>query len=94
MPSLLAQYSQALESVEIAVRSPRGWVTVRRSASGVVSTTLRPGAVARLTERELAAEVQQALTAAYRNYRRECRDLRRQIFGADVVSGAYDDEDG
>ncbi|MGH3656966.1 MAG: hypothetical protein ACRDUA_09920 [Micromonosporaceae bacterium] len=91
MQSPLEQYSEALDTVEITATSPRRWVTVHRSASGVVRTTLRPGALSRLSEPELAGELQRALTDAYRSYRRECRDLRRSIFGADVVSGAYDD---
>jgi hypothetical protein len=86
MASLLDRYTDALNSVEITVKSPRRWVTVHRSRSGVVRTQLRPGALSRLTERELSAELQQALTAAYLAYRQKCRDLRREIFGTDMVN--------
>jgi hypothetical protein len=91
MPSLLDRYTEALNSMEITMRSPGRWVTVHRNRSGVVRTHLRPGALTRLTERELSAELQQALTDAYLAYRRRCRELRREIFGADVVDDVIQD---
>ncbi|GIH20921.1 hypothetical protein [Rugosimonospora africana] len=83
MQTLLDRYEQATQRLPIAVTSPGGWVTVRRSETGEVSVTLRRHTLARITERELAAELRHALNDAYRTYRDECRKLRRAIFGPD-----------
>jgi hypothetical protein len=83
MQTLLHRYEQATQRLSIIVTSPGGWVTVRRSESGEVSVALRRHTLARLTERELAAELRHALNDAYRTYRDECRKLRRAIFGPD-----------
>lgn len=83
MSSLLDRYEEAIRRLPVTATSPDGWVSVHRDESGEVTVRLRSGALHRLTEPGLAAELQAALSNAYRMYREECRQQRRKIFGSD-----------
>lgn len=83
METLLDRYEEAVRKLPVTATSQQGWLTVRRDATGDLSVTLRPGTLAQISERTLAAELADAMTSAYRTYRNECRELRRKIFGAD-----------
>ncbi|MGH3711938.1 MAG: hypothetical protein ACRDT4_00505 [Micromonosporaceae bacterium] len=86
MSELMERYRRELATIEVTAESPRRWVRVRRSDTWSVTTTFRTTALSRLSERELAAEIEQALSEGYLAFRRECDGLRQRVFGADVVN--------
>lgn len=79
MQSRAEKFRLARDSMPVHAESPRGYVTVTRNERGEVSVKLRPGTMRRLSERELAQEVQGGLAAALAEYARGAARLRDEI---------------
>lgn len=62
--SLQAEFDQAVRTVEVTVRSPDGLVEVVVTATGAITDVRIPGSLHGRSNREVAASVQAAVSAA------------------------------
>lgn len=61
-------------------RSPRACVTVRRQPEDVMELRLRKGSLQRWNDEEVIAEIQAALVAMEKDYRKNLAALRQEVF--------------
>ncbi len=83
MKTVAERHDEELARTVITATSPRGFVTVHRNERGEVTTRLRSDSLRRLTEEQLAAEIQAALQAAMNEWMATSRRIYTRLTGVD-----------
>ena len=87
MKTVIDRHDEELAGTAISATSPRGFVTVRRDTDGAVTVRLRPDAFRRLTEADLAGEIEAGLRAAMRAYAEASDAILIRLTGVDHRHG-------
>jgi hypothetical protein len=88
VPQPIAEFTEALNAMEVVGRSVRGFLTVRRTPDRRVRSEFTRGALARLgTGGKVAEEIRSALAAALADYDAQYAAVRRRIVGSDHDTG-------
>lgn len=74
-------YRRELATVRVTALSANGWIRITRAASGEIAVSITPGELHRHTERQVEEEIASALQAAFADFDRQYRVLRRRYFG-------------
>ena len=74
-------YRRELAAVHVTALSANGWIRITRNASGEIAVNIAPGELRRHTERQVEEEIASALEAAFADFDKQYRVIRRRYFG-------------
>ena len=83
MKTVAERHDEELARTVITATSPRGFVTVHRNERGEVSVRLRADTFQRLTETQLATEIQAGMQAAANEWMATSRNIYTRLTGVD-----------
>ncbi len=90
MKTVIERHDEELARTAVAATSPRGFVTVRRNERGEVTVRLRPDAFQRLTEADLAGEIEAGMQAAMSAWMEASNNILTRLTGVDHGHGPID----